>query len=165
MQGELVPFVRIVADTQTDTAVVGIVIEGPATNPVVAFTSSPELPEEEVLAQLLFGQNLQTLSPLQALQMANAVATLAGRGGEGIVGRLRRGFGLDNLDVKTDADGTASLTAGKYLTEKVYSEVTVDQVGKSQINLNLDISKDIKLRARTGSDGESGVGVFLEKDY
>ncbi|MFA9230492.1 MAG: translocation/assembly module TamB domain-containing protein [Microgenomates group bacterium] len=165
MQGELVPFVRIVADTQTDTAVVGIVIEGPATNPVVAFTSSPELPEEEVLAQLLFGQNLQTLSPLQALQMANAVATLAGRGGEGIVGRLRRGFGLDNLDVKTDADGTASLTAGKYLTEKVYSEVTVDQVGKSQINLNLDISNDIKLRARTGSDGESGVGVFLEKDY
>lgn len=165
MQGELVPFVRIVADTQTDTAVVGIVIEGPATNPVVAFTSSPELPEEEVLAQLLFGQNLQTLSPLQALQMANAVATLAGRGGEGIVGRLRRGFGLDNLDVKTDADGTASLTAGKYLSETVYSEVTVDQVGKSQINLNLDISKDIKLRARAGSDGESGVGVFLEKDY
>ena len=165
MEGALVPFLRIVASTENDGITSGVLIEGPANDPKVTFTSSPELPEEEVLAQLLFGQTLQNLSALQALQLANAVATLAGKGGEGVVGRLRKGFGLDNLDVKTDAAGGASVTAGKYITKNIYSEVTVDQTGQSQINLNLDVTKSITLRGRASSDGTAGLGVVLEKDY
>lgn len=165
MEGALVPFLRIVASTENDGITSGVLIEGPATDPKVTFTSSPQLPEEEVLAQLLFGQTLQNLSALQALQLANAVATLAGKGGEGVVGRLRKGFGLDNLDVKTDAAGGASVTAGKYITESIYSEVTVDQNGQSQINLNLDVTSSITLRGRASSDGTAGLGVVLEKDY
>jgi translocation and assembly module TamB len=105
------------------------------------------------------------LSALQALQLANAVATLAGRGGEGVVSRLRQGFGLDNLDVKTSAEGAAELTAGKYLGQNLYSEVTVGQDGKTQIDLNFDLTDSITLRGSTGSGGNTGVGVFLEKDY
>lgn len=165
LEGELVPFIRIVASTDNDGITSGVLIEGPATEPKVTFTSSPELPEEEVLAQLLFGQSLQNLSALQALQLANAVATLAGRGGEGVVNKLRKGFGLDNLDVKTDAAGGISLTAGKYIAKNIYSEVTVDQAGQSQINLNLDVTKSITLRGRASSDGTTGLGVVLEKDY
>ena len=165
MQGELVPYLTISASTENDGITTGVSITGPATEPVVSFTSSPELPEEEVLAQLLFGQSLTNLSAFQALQLANAVATLAGKGGEGVVSRLRKGFGLDNLDVKTDAAGGTSLTAGKYLGKNIYSEVTLDQLGQSQINLNLDLSKSITLRAQAGSDGNTGLGVVVEKDY
>jgi translocation and assembly module TamB len=165
MEGALVPFLRIVASIDNDGITSGVLIEGPATDPKVTFTSSPQLPEEEVLAQLLFGQTLQDLSVLQALQLANAVATLAGKGGEGVVGRLRDVFGLDNLDVKTDAAGGASVTAGKYITESIYTEVTVDQAGQSQINLNLDVTDSLILRGRASSDGTAGLGVVLEKDY
>ena len=165
LEGELVPFIRIIASTENDGITSGVVIEGRATEPKVTFTSSPALPEEEVLAQLLFGQSLQNLSALQALQLSNAVATLAGRGGEGVVGRLRKGFGLDNLDVKTDAAGGVSLTAGKYISKNIYSEVTVDQAGQSQINLNLDVTKSITLRGRASSDGSTGLGIVLEKNY
>ncbi|MFC3182276.1 translocation/assembly module TamB domain-containing protein [Cypionkella sinensis] len=165
MEGDLVPLIHIVATTENDGITSGVTIDGPATDPVVTFTSTPELPQEEVLAQLLFGQGLQNLSALQALQLANAVATLAGRGGEGVVSKLRQGFGLDNLDVKTDAAGGASVTAGKYLTKNIYSEITVDQNGQSEINLNLDVSKSVTLRANSGSDGDTGLGIVLEKDY
>lgn len=165
MEGELVPDIHIVASTENDGITTGITIDGPATSPTVSFTSSPDMPDEEILAQLLFGQNLRNLSAFQALQLASAVATLAGRGGEGIVGRLRQGFGLDNLDVKTSATGAAEVTAGKYLGKNLYSEVTIGQDGKSQINLNLDVSKSITLRGRASSDGTAGIGVYLEKDY
>ena len=67
--------------------------------------------------------------------------------------------------MKTDAAGGVSLTAGKYISENVYSEVTVDQDGKSQINLNLDVTKSITLRGRASSDGTTGLGIVLEKDY
>ena len=102
------------------------------------------------MAQLLFGQSLTNLSAFQALQLANAVATLAGRGGVGIINRLRTGFGLDDLDVQTDSEGGATVRAGKYLSENVYSEVQVDGQGQSQINLNLDLTDSITLRGSAG---------------
>ena len=165
LEGELIPFLHVVATTTTDTAAVSVEIDGPATQPVVRFTSSPSLPEEEVLAQLLFGQTLQGISALQALQLANAVATLAGKGGDGLINNLRKGAGLDNLDVTTAADGTAAVSAGKYLTKNIYTEVQVDQTGKSQIDLNLDVTKSITLRGSSNSDGTNSLGIYLDKDY
>lgn len=165
MEGRLIPHLLVSATTESEGIIAGVQIEGPADDPKVSFTSIPDLPEEEVLAQLLFGQGLQNLSALQALQLANAVATLAGRGGAGVVSRLRQGFGLDDLDVKTTAEGGTEVTAGKYLGKNLYSEVTVDQNGKSRVELNLDIRPGVTLGARAGSDGETGIGLYLEKDY
>ena len=165
LQGALTPYIRFSAATEADGITATIVIEGEASAPEIRFLSSPELPEEEVIAQLLFGRSLTSLSPLQAAQLASAVATLAGKGGEGIVSKLRKGFGLDDLDVTTDEEGGAGLRAGKYLSEKVYTDVTLGSDGKSEINLNLDIRPGVKARGRFGSDGNSGIGIYYERDY
>lgn len=165
LEGSFDPMLRILATTEADGITAGVAITGPATDPEVTFTSTPQLPQEEVLAQILFGRRLENLSALQALQLANAVATLAGRGGEGIVSRLRQGFGLDDLDVQTGADGGTQLRAGRYLSENVYSEVTVDSAGKSEISLNLDLSDSVTVRSSVGEDGNTGIGLFYEKDY
>jgi translocation and assembly module TamB len=165
MEGDFIPRVRIVASNESDGIVSSVVIEGQATEPQVGFSSSPELPEEEVLSRLLFGRGLTSLSALQAAQLAGAVATLAGRGGDGIVSKLRKGFGLDDLDLVTDAEGETSIRAGKYISQNVYTEVEVDQQGQSQINLNLDLTPSVTLRGSTGTSGETGIGIFIEKDY
>jgi translocation and assembly module TamB len=166
MEGALVPYLDVSASTTADGYTTTVTVSGDAKDPQVSFTSDPDLPEEEVLARLLFGQGMQNLSAFQAVELASAVATLAGRGGNGLLARLRLGIGLDNLDVNTDdKTGAASVTAGKYLTEKIYTEVTVGQDGESRIDLNLDISRHITLKAGSGSNGSSGIGIFLEKDY
>ncbi len=165
LEGDFVPMLAVAASNESDGITSFVRIDGPATEPEVSFTSSPELPEEEVLSRLLFGRGIDSLSALQAAQLASAVATLAGRGGIGIVGRLREGFGLDDLDVQTGAEGGATVRAGKYLSENVYSQIEVDDKGQSQINLNLDVTDSITLRGSAGSTGETGLGIFLEKDY
>lgn len=165
LQGALIPWLRFVATTQQDGFTTSITIEGDATEPELTFTSSPELPEEEVLARLLFNKGLTNLSPLQAAQLASAVATLAGKGGEGIVSKLRSGFGLDDLDVGTSEDGGTQVRAGKYLSENIYTDVVVDSEGKSEINLNLDVTRNLTAKGRLGSDGNSGVGIYFERDY
>ena len=164
-QGDLIPYLEIVASSENDGITSSVRIDGRADEPRVSFSSSPELPQEEVLARLLFGQGLQNISAFQAAQLASAVATLAGRGGDGIVGRLRKGFGLDDLDLVTDDQGGTTLRAGKYISRKVYTQIEVDQGGKSRINLNLDIRPGLTAKGRVGSDGEAGLGVYLEKDY
>ena len=89
----------------------------------------------------------------------------AGRGGDGIVANLRESVGLDDLDLATDDEGNVTVRAGRYLSKKVYTDVAVDAEGKSRINLNLDVSDSITARGSVGSDGDSTLGVFYEKDY
>ncbi|AUH33201.1 translocation/assembly module TamB domain-containing protein [Paracoccus tegillarcae] len=165
MQGSLVPVLRLVAETSQDGITTRIIIDGEARNPDIIFEASPDMPEEEVLSQLLFGRGLDNISPLQAAQLANAVAVLAGRGGEGIIGNLRNQVGLDDLDLQTDDEGNVQVRAGKYLTDNVYTDVAVGDSGKTQLNLNLDISESLRARGSVSSDGESTIGVYFERDY
>jgi translocation and assembly module TamB len=165
LAGRLVPNLRFVAENQGREVTSRVTVEGPADDPTVTFSSTPELPQEEVLAQLLFGRDLGRLSALQAAQLANAVAVLAGRGGEGIVSRLRRNFGLDDLDVTTTADGETALTAGRYLTENIYTEVDLGQNGQSSVSLNFDLRDGVTVRGRLEEDGDSGIGIFVQRDY
>ncbi|MBA3911145.1 MAG: translocation and assembly module protein TamB [Rhodobacter sp.] len=165
LEGSFVPTLLISASSESDGIVSFVTVEGPADAPEVSFTSVPSLPQEEVLARLLFGRGLENISAFQAAQLASAVATLAGRGGEGVIGRLRRGFGLDDLDLVTADEGKTALTAGKYLTENLYTEVEIEQGGQSRINLNLDLRPGVTVKGRIGADGDTGIGVFVERDY
>lgn len=165
LQGSLVPVIRLVAETRQNDVTTRVIIDGEARDPEVTFESSPEMPEEEVLSQLLFGRGLDTITPLQAVQLANALAVLAGRGGEGVIANLRNRFGLDDLDLQTDAEGNVEVRAEKYLTDKVYTDVSVGDAGKTSINLNLDISDTLRARGSVASDGESTLGIYFERDY
>jgi translocation and assembly module TamB len=165
LQGALTPWIRFLASTENDDVTTTIQLEGDATSPEISLYSSPELPQEEVLAQLLFSRDVTSLSALQAAQLASAVASLAGKGGAGIIANLRESTGLDDLDVSTDDDGNAELTVGKYISEKVYTDVSVASDGTSEITLNLDVTPNVTARGTAGSDGDSGIGIFYEKDY
>lgn len=165
MQGSLIPVIRLVAETQQDSITTRIIIDGEARDPQITFESIPEMPQEEVLSQLLFGRGLETISALQAAQLANAVAVLAGTGGAGIVDRLRAQVGLDDLDLATDDEGNVTVRAGKYLSENLYTDLEVNGEGQSRINLNLDITDEIRARGSVNSEGNSSIGVFFERDY
>ncbi|WP_299029300.1 translocation/assembly module TamB domain-containing protein [uncultured Sulfitobacter sp.] len=164
-QGDFIPYIRFVSTTSTQTGTASVIVEGPADAPEVTFESTPAGPQDEVLAQLLFGRNLSEISAFQALQLANAVATLAGRGGNGVVGNLRDRFGLDDLDVTTTDSGETALRVGKYLTDNVYTDVTAASDGTGEVSLNIDITPNLKGKATLGSDGNSSIGLFFEKDY
>ncbi len=166
LQGDFLPYIRLVAATESrNGTLVRIVIEGPANAPEVTFQSTPDLPQDEVLAQLIFGRNLSEISPLQAVQLAAAVGTLAGRGSGGLIDNFRQGIGLDDFDVTTDAEGNAAVRAGKYLTENVYTDVTINADGETEINLNLDVTDNVTAKGTVDADGETSIGIFFERDY
>ncbi|MFA8384936.1 MAG: translocation/assembly module TamB domain-containing protein [Pelagibaca sp.] len=165
LSGSFNPVLRFVAETESNGITVRVILEGPASTPEISFSSSPELPEDEVLAQLLFGRNLSSLSALQALELASAVATLAGRGGIGLLSNLRDSFGLDDLDVTQTEEGGTAVRAGKYISDNVYSDVVVESGGRAEINLNLDVTSEITARGSVDNTGNSSLGIFFERDY
>ena len=164
LQGSLVPDLRMVASSDNGDIVAKIVIEGPVTDPEIGLTSEPELPEDEVLAQLFFSKPVSDLTPLELAQLAAAINELSGGSG-GIFGALRDGLGVDDLDVATDADGTTNVKAGKYISERVYTDVTFGSDGTSEIELNYEITKDFKAQGSFDNSGNSAIGFSFERDY
>ncbi|SFD09111.1 translocation/assembly module TamB domain-containing protein [Tropicimonas isoalkanivorans] len=165
LAGGLTPYIDINAFSQREDFQFTARIFGPVNDPDFNLNSTPSLPEDEVLAQFLFGKGIAELSPLQAVQLANALATLTGRGGVGVLGNLRSGLGLDDLDLTTNAAGATEVRAGRYLSENVYTEFVADSDGETGIDINIDVSRNFTVRGSAASDGDSSIGVYWERDY
>jgi translocation and assembly module TamB len=82
-----------------------------------------------------------------------------------VVANLRQGLNLDDLDFVTDENGNAGVRAGKYLSQNLYSDITIGSNGTTEINLNVDINQNFTARGSTASDGDTSIGIFFEHDY
>ncbi len=162
--GDLVPLLDLEATTTSGDATIVILLTGLASNPQVSFSSTPSLPQDEILAQLIFGQSLSRLSPLQIAQLADAAAQLAGGRGTSLFQSLRSSLGIDDLDVSTDETGGTSISAGKYLNDRTYIELQQSGSGGAKATINLDIGRGLKLKGEAGGSGAGG-GIFYEKEY
>ncbi|MFN3719914.1 MAG: translocation/assembly module TamB domain-containing protein [Rhizobium rhizophilum] len=162
--GDLVPLLDLEATTTSGNATIVILLTGLASNPQVSFSSTPSLPQDEILAQLIFGQSLSRLSPLQIAQLADAAAQLAGGRGTSLFQSLRNTLGIDDLDISTDETGGTSISAGKYLNDRTYIELQQSGTGGAKAVINLDIGRGIKLKGEAGGEGAGG-GIFYEKEY
>ncbi|RYC04565.1 translocation/assembly module TamB domain-containing protein [Ciceribacter ferrooxidans] len=162
--GGLIPILDMEATTTSGSTTITVTLSGLANNPQVAFSSSPALPQDEILAQLIFGQSMTRLSALQIAQLADAVGQLAG-GQTSLFNSLRGAIGIDNLDITTDERGQAQFRAGKYLNERTYIELEQGANGTGRAIINLDVGRGVKLKGEAGGDGSGGAGIFYEKEY
>ncbi|MEO0497075.1 MAG: translocation/assembly module TamB domain-containing protein [Pseudomonadota bacterium] len=165
LTGTLDPLITLVAQVQESDLTAFITLSGRASDLELQLTSSPELPDDEILAQILFGEGIGSLSPLQIASLASAAASLTtGGNGPGLADQIRQGLGVDDLDVVTDSDGNTAVRAGKYIQDNVYLETQAGANG-AEVSINLDITRDLKAKGSVASDGNSKLGIFFEKDY
>ena len=146
-----------------------LIVTGTAAKPVIRLSSEPELPQDEVLAQVLFNKASGDLGPVEAVQLAAAAAALA-RGEPGILDKLRDATGLDRLTVgsSTTADGqtTGTVGAGRYVTEGVYVGIEQGTVANStEVVVEIDLTRSLKARSTTSGDGRNRVGLRWQWDY
>jgi translocation and assembly module TamB len=162
--GGLIPVLNMSADTTSGSTTITVGVTGMADDPTIAFSSSPALPQDEVLAQLIFGQSMSRLSPLQIAQLADAVSQLAGGGSTSLLQTLRSNLGVDDLDVNTDATGQTTVSVGRYINNRTYLQVEQGGEGGAQATINLDVGRGVKLKAGAGTEGGKA-GIFYEKEY
>jgi translocation and assembly module TamB len=163
--GSLDPQLNLVAETTSNGVTAKIVITGPASAPQIVLTSSPELPQDEIVSRLFFGRELGSLSAGQALQVAQVVAQFSG-GGPGVLDKVRRSLGVDALDVGANAAGTGGeIGIGKRLNDRIYLGVKQGtQPGSSKVTVDVDITRNIRVQGATGADS-SEVGIGAQWDY
>lgn len=165
-----VVLVRLESESNVEGTIARMVVEGPVEDPDVTFSSTPELPQDEILARLIFGKPASELSAVEAAQLGSAALTLSGAlgGGPGVFDKLRRGLGVDRIafDPSIDNPASSSVTVGKYVTPKVYVSVKQDASGAAPgIAVDYEVTRRVTLSAADDGAGGESAGVKYEFDY
>jgi translocation and assembly module TamB len=164
---------------------VTLTVSGFADSPKISLSSSPPLPQDDLLGLLLFGKPASQLTAVQLAETGYALASLSGIGGGGSGGSkwnpltwVKKAFGLNTLSVgsatpqnqtgasnspQSSASG-ASVTAGKYVSKRVYVAATQSTTGYSQVQVNVDLNQYLKLVTRLGNGTATAQGVTPEND-
>ncbi|MBM3617892.1 MAG: hypothetical protein FJX23_05030, partial [Alphaproteobacteria bacterium] len=117
------PLLNIEAEAPAGDATAIATIRGSATEPVITFSSIPSLPQDEILSRVMFGKNLNNISPFQAIELAQMLRSLSGKGGGiGIFSKLKDTIGIDDLTIGGSGDNGEDMTVGvgKHITDKAY---------------------------------------------
>ncbi|AHB50036.1 hypothetical protein W911_06305 [Hyphomicrobium nitrativorans NL23] len=165
--GSLEPLLDMEAAAQAGDVTVIVSVTGSSADPKFAFSSVPALPEDEVVARLLYNKDLAGLSPMQLAQLASEIDKIGGlSSGPGVLDQLKASVGVDVLDIGTDSKGAATVSAGSYVNESTYVGVRQGTAaGSSQVVIDHDLTKNLKARGELGADGESKIGIGFEWDY
>jgi translocation and assembly module TamB len=142
-------------------------VGGYADAPTITLSSSPDLPQDEVLARLLFGTSVSQLTALQLAQMGAAVATVAGvgGGGGGTLSNLQRRLGLDRLAIGGGGEGGgARVEAGRYVSSRVYVGTKQSTTGSTQAQVEVDLSRHLKMQTTLGTGGNATQGTTPDND-
>jgi len=171
VRGRLDPSLDFVAQTVSGGVTATLTVTGYASAPKIAFSSTPTLPQDEVVAHLLFQQSTKQLTPLQLASLAQGLAAMGGVGGGfNPMGSVRNTLGLDRLSVGSTQGGTSgtenqtTVEAGRYVARNVYVGVKQNLSGGTQTQVQFDITRRLKAQAtiNTGATTAPAQGNALQ---
>ena len=147
------------------TLTVTVRIRGTAERPEITLASSPSLPNDEVLAKVLFERSASQLSPVEAAQLASALSSMAGGGGLDVIGNLRSFAGLDRLAFGGSDTAGMTIAGGKYLTDDVYLELAGGGREGPSAQLEWRVRKNLSILSRIASQAGNRLAIRWRKDY
>ena len=153
------------ADRTSDDVTSSITLSGTMMDPEITLSAAPSLPDDEILARVLFGRSPSELSPLQAAQLAGAAAQLAGGDALNLVGQLQKATGLDRLDFGLNDDGAATLSTGKYIAEDVYLEIETGGTGAPGVALEWTPLENVAVDAEVDPELGPKVSIQWKRDF
>lgn len=166
----LVPHIDLSGNVQQQGMIITAHLQGPLNKPQLTFQSAPPLPLSSIIAYLLFGQEISEINGLQALQLATAVANIAGQSGD-VLESTRRSLGIDRLRIiaEPDSEGneTLSIQVGKYVAPGVivFITQTTDETAPN-ISIEADIGAGFFFHAETDQVHEQGkFGIKWNRNY
>ena len=138
---------------------------GDIMEPEVRLSSNPSLPQDEILARVLFGRSPSELSPFQAAQLAGAAAQLAGGDALNLTRQLEAATGLDRFDLGIDESGLATLSTGKYLADNIYLEIESSTSGAPGVALEWTPLDSVEVDAEIDPELGPKVAIQWKRDF
>ncbi len=170
------PALDLLATTRSGDTSIEIAITGTASEPKIALTSTPQLPQDEIMARFLFNKGAAELGPSELVQVAQAIAELTGNDSSGgAIDSARRALGLDRLNIgQSDTQGTnaggngvsgAGVEGGRYIAPGVYVGGRQGLQGDTRGVVQIEVIPHVKVEGEFGTNSTGRAGIALEYDY
>jgi len=163
------PTIYVSASTRIGDTVARLVANGRISRPQVALTSDPLLPSDEVMALILFGKSVETMSPWQAIALANGLRILAGADDlVSVIDSSQSLIKVDQIDIRQDEEGEgfSSLAVGKYIGRRLYVE---GEKGFGQaedsVTVTIELSPRLVLETEASPRIREGVSLYWRREY
>jgi translocation and assembly module TamB len=157
------PALHLVATSASGTSSSTLTVSGTASNPKITLSSVPQMPQDQILAQLLFPNNNGQLSPFQVASIAAGLAEISGSTSNfpNPLQGVQNALGLDALGIGSGPNGTPTLQAGRYIGRRLYVGAQEGASGAGgQATIQYDITKGLKLNATVGTgETTSAIGA------
>lgn len=151
--------------TRYDPALTAVInIDGTAAKPEISLSSTPALPNDEILSQVLFGRSASQLSAVEAAQLAASTLELATGGGFNVMSGLRNFAGLDRLIVGGDEGSGLSVSGGKYVSDDVYIELTGGGREGGAAQVEWRVRRNLSFISRVAGDGDTRLSIRWRRE-
>ena len=160
------PFLDVVGEVLVLETQIQVHLTGSARSPRLTLSSVPSLPQDELLALILFGRSTRQISPLQAVRLAQAAAEMTGVGTTpDILSGLKSSLGLQEVEVSRDEEDNTSVGIGGYVGGKYYIRTERSVSGKDKTKVEVQLTPKISVETEIGADSHEGGGINWKHDY
>jgi translocation and assembly module TamB len=155
----------ISAERAAQDIVARVHVTGSPAEPKFELESTPALPQDEILARVLFGRSASQLTAFETAQLAAGLAQLAGgQAGFDPAALIRQATGLDRVAIGA-SDGVTTVSAGKYIAENVFVQVGSGSKGGIAAEVEWQPRDNLSIVSGAQDNGDTKISVRGKNDY
>jgi translocation and assembly module TamB len=148
-----------------DTTTVGVQLTGALRAPSTRIYSDPTMSEADALSYLLLGRPLSGTGEQETATLESAAVAMGLQQALPAVQRIGTSLGLDELSIQTTDADTGALTAGKYLSARLYVRYSYglfSRIGGLLVRFSFNDRLDVE--ARSGDEDSVDLLYTVEKE-
>lgn len=161
-----------------------IVLQGPLEHPKILIQSNPAMSQKEILSWLLFNKSSSDISPIQGIQLGQALLKLKNTtGNPDVIEEIKQKLGIDRLDfgpssttrpqlnssseqILDSIPNEVSVQVGKYISDGVIVTLSKDVTNEvNRVGVEANLSDHITAQANVGDDSETELLLEWKLQY
>jgi autotransporter translocation and assembly factor TamB len=166
---ELNPLLDVTATKKVSDYAVAINVTERAEKPKITLSSTPELPQADILSLIVIGKTTDRLTSSERTSLSSHAQQIAG---DVLASQLEKilgpSLGLDTIEITTgDQGGAGSVRVGRYVTQDLFLsyEREMGSEHNNTAGVEYSINRRLKVKGSTSDKGENAIDFFWRFDY
>ena len=166
---EINPILDVTLTRAVSGYAVSIHVSGQAKSPQLHLSSTPDLPQADIVTLLVVGKTTDRLTAAERSGLSSHAQQIVGNvAASELEQLLAKPLGFDTLDIQTgDKLGSSKLSVGRYITQDIflsYEQQLGDEKG-NKVGVEYSINRYLKVKGSSSNTGDSALDILWRIDY
>jgi translocation and assembly module TamB len=159
------PAIDVRAQREIGETTVGVQLTGALKSPSTRIYSEPAMSEADALSYLLLGRPLLGTGEQETATLESAAVAMGLQQALPAIQRIGTTLGLDELSIQTTDEDSGALTAGKYLSPRLYVRYSYGLFSRiGGLLVRFDVNERLGVETRSGDEDSVDLLYTVEKD-